>query len=382
MLPLHTAILRANKGELEALRNLGEQTADKVWPLFEVGRLTDAIRRRKYISTSSTPIMAYLNRVLGPVADTWLHRPCMVDGFHWPADARTENGDHVIAYMVSRLRASGASVTPVVGYDRWSDPDYRLGLQSIEPRDDGHYCLRLDSSAIEDAAEPEHFRNNIQDILDALELDPTRCSALLDFEDISMGIMSIEALAARAGDVIRLLQAFRFKQYIVAGCSLPATINLAVHDQDSEGSLLRKEILVWQILRLEFPGITIVSGDYGVRGPTTTENPSKYTNGKIRHTVKKQIFVVRGHPFTYDHNYAQMYGLATSIVKSRYFLGEHFSWGDSQIFLASRYVGGLGLTRWIAIDTNHHLTFVVQEVEEFEREAATAKVPTSKPPGA
>lgn len=366
MHPLHTAILKANKGELEALRNLDEQIADKLQPLFEVGRLTEATRERKYIKTSSAPIITYLNRVLDPIVGAWPNRPCMVDGFHWSANARAENGDHVIAYMVSRLRASGVSVIPVIGYDRWSDPDYQLGLQSIAPRDDGHFCLRLDSTAIEDAAEPEHFHTTVKDIIDALELDPTRCSALLDFADISVGGMPIEALITKAGDIIRQLQTFRFQRYIVAGCSLPATINLAVHDQDSEGSLLRKEMLVWQTLRLDFPDVPIVSGDYGVRGPTTTESRSKFTNGKIRHTINKQVFVVRGHPFTHDHSYTQMYGLATLVVKSRHFLGEAFSWGDRQILLGSRYMGGLGLTRWIAIDTNHHLTFVVQEVEAFE----------------
>src|SRR5665213_852416 len=146
MLPSHTAILKANQGELEALRNLGESTARKVLPLFEIGRLTDAIRECKYIQTSSTPTMTHLNRVLSKVGDAWPTQPAMVDGYQWSANARTENGDHVIAYMVARLRDMGASVIPVIGYDRWGNAEYRLAMQSIPARDDGHYCLRLDSS--------------------------------------------------------------------------------------------------------------------------------------------------------------------------------------------------------------------------------------------
>lgn len=373
MLPRHTAILKVNQGELQALRSLDARTAPKVLPLFEVGPLTDAIRQRKYISKSSTPTIAYLNHKLDPVANAWPTRPAMVDGFQWAADARAENGDHVIAYMVSRLRASAVAVIPVIGYDRWSNADYRLGLKSIPPRDDGHYCLRLDSSAIEDAAEPDYFRSIIEDIVDELALNPACCSVLLDFADISMDIASVEKSVSKAGDIFRQLQAFGFHHYVVAGCSLPKTIDLAVSDQDSVGSVLRKEMLVWQTLRLEFPNLAIVSGDYGVRGPTTTEIPSKYTNGKIRHTTKQQMFVVRGHPFTYDHSNIQMYGLSETVVKSPHFLGENFSWGDGQILLSSRQGGRLDPSWWIAIDTNHHLTFVVQEVEEFER-AIAAKV--------
>ena len=367
MLPVHTAILKANKGELEALANLDEQTARKVRPLFEVGRLTDAIRQRKYISTSATPTITHLNRVLDPVGASWGSRPAMVDGYQWAANARAENGEHVIAYMISRLRAAGVSVIPVVGYDRWSDTEYKLGLQSVPPREDGHFCLRLDSSAIEDVAEPEYFQATIIKIVDELDLTPAHCSVLLDFADISVGVMSVEMLVSKAISIIKQLLAFGFDHYIVAGCSFPQTIDLAVGNQDSVGSVLRKEMLVWQTLRLEFPNLTILNGDYGVRGPTTTERPSKYTNGKIRHTVKKQMFVVRGHPFTHDHNNTQMYGLSEIVVKSPHFLGADFSWGDMQIALGSRRGGRLDLTRWIAIDTNHHLTFAVHEVEEFER---------------
>jgi hypothetical protein len=368
MVPSHIAILKANKGELEAVKNLDDGTARRILPLFEIGHLTDTIRERKYIRESPTPMMTHLNRVLDSVGKAWPTRPAMVDGYHWPANARAENGDHVIPYMVARLRAQGISVVPVIGYDRWGNAEYKMALQTVPARDDGQFCMRLDSSAIEDAAEPEHFQDTIQDIIDELELDPARCSALLDFADISMGTMSVEKLITLADNLIGQLQMFGFHHYVVAGCSLPTTINLAVSDRDSLGAVLRKEMLVWQTLRLNFPNVILVSGDYGVRGPTTTEIRSKYTNGKIRHTVNKQTIVVRGHPFSDDHSYDQMHQLAAILVKSRHFLGAGFSWGDSQILQCSQVVQGLtGTSQWIAIDTNHHLTFVAQEVEEFER---------------
>jgi hypothetical protein len=301
MSPIHVPVLRANQGELDALRNLAGGTAHKILPLFEIGRLTDAIRQTKYIQNSRTPTMVHLERVLNRVGNVWSNRQALVDAFQWPADAHAESGGHVIPYMVARLRAMGVSVIPVIGYDRWGNTEYRSGLQAIPAREDGHYCLRFDSSAVEDAAEPPHFRKTILNIVDELELDPTRCSAVLDFADISPDTMSLDTLAANASDMIHQLQAFGLRHYVIMGCSLPRTINLAVSNRDSVGMVLRKEMLVWQMLRVEFPKLVIVSGDYGVRGPTTTETPSKYTNGKIRHTVKKQIFVVRGHPFTDDH---------------------------------------------------------------------------------
>ena len=158
MLPNHVAVLKAKEGEFEALSKLDNRVADKVLPLFEIGRLTKDIRARKYIRESSTPTMTYLNRVVEGIGSAWLGRPAMIDCYQWLVDARAENGDHVVAYMVSRLRDAGLSIIPVIGYDRWDNADYQLALKSISPRDDGHYCLRLDRSAIEDSAEPDHFR--------------------------------------------------------------------------------------------------------------------------------------------------------------------------------------------------------------------------------
>lgn len=368
MLPSHVSILKANRAELDALAHLDSRTARKVRPLFEIGRLTDAIRERKYIRESSAPTMTYLNRVFYAVGKAWSARSAMVDGYHWPADARAENGEHIISYIVKGLRAKGVSVIPVVGYDRWGNAAYKFGLKAIPAPDDGHFCLRLDSSAVEDSAEPEHFQETIADIVGELELDPSRCSILLDFADISVDAMSVEMLVARADEIIRQLQhEFGFGHYIVAGCSIPRSIDLAVSSRDSAGMLLRKEMLTWQALRLSVPEVPLVSGDYGVRGPTTTEAHSKYTNGKIRYTIKKQIFVVRGHAFTEDHSNVQMSALAAAVVRSPHFFGENFSWGDGQIQLCSRQGAFGNPGTWIAIDTNHHLVSVVQEVDEFER---------------
>lgn len=367
---VHTSILRANKGELEALVNLDARTVGKVSPLFEITPLTEAIRQdRAYMRKTTTPVLTYLNRKLDPIAEGWGTRRAMVDGFQWAPDAHVETGDHLIAYMVSRLRSLGVDVVPVIGYDRWDSTAYRLGIKGIVPRSDGTWCLRLDRSAVEDAAEPEYFRGRVADIVEELELQPEKCFVILDFADISSDATPLELLVSSALNVIGGLETFHFDHYVTVGCSLPPTINLAVSKRDAVGAVLRKEMLLWQTLRLEYPQIRIESGDYGVRGPTTTEQPSKYTNGKIRHTVKQQTFVARGHPFRDDGGrYVQMHGLAATVVRSTHFLGGNFSWGDDQIVLCSRFQALGALSRWIAIDTNHHLTFVVQEVEEFERE--------------
>lgn len=366
-LPVHIPILKAKEGEFKAISRLDDVTSRKIIPMFEMGRITESIRERKYFRDSRTPVTSYLDRIIDKANEAWAGRPAMVDGFEWPANARTERGDHVIAYMVARMRALHMPITPVVGYDRWADLEYRAAMRSIEPGSGGAVCFRLDSTAIDDAAEPEHFQDVISNMLSSLDLHAASCPALLDFGDVSIDSMSVEKIVASASDVIRQLHSLGFIRFIVAGCSMPRSIDLAVDSQDTDGFLLRKEALVWQSLRFEFPSLSIMSGDYGLRGPTTAEVRSRYTNGKIRYSVRNQMHIIRGHPFINDHSFVQMKDLAERLIRTNSYIGSSFSWGDDQILLCTLGLASGNLSHWIAVDTNHHLVFVVQEAEEFER---------------
>jgi hypothetical protein len=89
----------------------------------------------------------------------------MLDVFHWSPNATTETGEHVVPYLISHVEALGVPVIPVVGYDRWESPAYRLALTSLDLPADRLYCLRLDPTAIADAAEPDFFSENIEAII-------------------------------------------------------------------------------------------------------------------------------------------------------------------------------------------------------------------------
>jgi hypothetical protein len=67
-----------------------------------------------------------------------------------------------------------------------------------------------------------------------------------------------------------------------------------------------------------------------------------------------------------------MHKLAKLVVSSAYYMGDDFSWGDAQILACSqKEIGPGNSTTWIAIDTSHHLAWVIAEVEEFEHKIST-----------
>jgi hypothetical protein len=259
--------------------------------------------------------------------------------------------------------ALGVNVTPVLGYDRWESEPYREAINAMELPDDPHVCLRLDSEAMSDAAEPGLLREQVSKMLEDMLATPKSCRVLLDFEDAT--VASVEQLIERGHRVMSELAELGFMDFATAGSSIPPSIDIAVPEPDSTGRLIRREWTVWRTLRAAYPKYSWLFGDYGVRGPKSADDIiSTHTNGKIRYTTADIYFIARGHSMQQEGKGEQMYELAQTIMNSRHYMGSDFSWGDEEIVRCSRGEFKGTSTTWIAIDTNHHLAWVVQEVTE------------------
>lgn len=368
-------IYKAKPGEFEAIANSNKVHLRRTLPLFDICKLGQRVREAKRFRNSKALACDYLDEVAQQIATVRKGEFALVDAFQWNPESTTETGEHVLPYIYSRLEGLGVKVVPVIGYDRWDSPTYRLAMQGVELGEEGYYCLRLDSHAIDDAQDPEFFGERVTEILDDLDTEPSKCAVLIDFGDVTA--LSVEDLSDQAERVMHVIESMGFRFYATAGCSLPPTIDGAVKKQNSTGKVIRKEMLLWQAMRIGYPNLTWFFGDYGVRGPTTADDViSPHTNGKIRHTINQSYFVVRGHSQQQGEKGAQMHKLAKTVVDSPHYMSESFSWGDAQILACSQGKFKGNSTQWIAIDTNHHLAWVVSEVEEFElkiaAESATA----------
>ena len=167
---------------------------------------------------------------------------------------------------------------------------------------------------------------------------------------------------------VTIFQEQRFGQIFIAGCSLPAFISDAVPEPNSIGLLIRKEMVAWQTILQRKPRLDVGFADYGVRNPSSSEIGYGNTNGKIRYTVDKHFFVVRGHQLKTGDKGAQYYRLSDTLINSQYYLGRQFSWGDEQVYLCSQEKFKGRPQDWIAIDTNHHIKAILFELYEVQRE--------------
>jgi hypothetical protein len=378
MTPTYLPILKALQSEYEASAHVDPAHLEVIHPLFDVPAIGQQRRDTKKYRNSLTPVSDYLDEVAKNVGASWKGASIIADAFNWAAAATVETGEQAIAYLYASLRSEGLTVAPVVGYDRWDDPVYRVAMRGLDLSDAPYVCLRLETSAMEDAIEPEVFHDRIREMLEDMELGASDCAVLVDFGDLTT--KSLLELTDEAARVLGLLGSYGFRYIATAGCSMPKSVDLAVSRPDSKARVVRKEMLLWQTMRAAFPNLPLVYGDYGVRGPGSNEgirNP--HTNAKIRYTADKAFLVVRGHSVKKERQVIQMPKLARAVVNSRDFLAG-LSWGDRVIQECSSGLpvkGGHG--KWIAYDTSHHLAFVVEELREFERVFARSGVTVGSP---
>ncbi|SCX47621.1 beta family protein [Variovorax sp. EL159] len=358
--------LKALDAEKEALENLKPEAWSKIIPLFDIPRMPGESFWPKYLSTSLTPKKTMIDMALKRIASVCAGRMAMVDSYHWRGDSSVETGEHIYSYLINQLNGRGVIPVPVIGYDRWSEEGYKAAVGVIDYSRLPLTCLRLDYSAIEDSLEPDLLRENVNDILDHIGLEPSSCAVLIDYGDVySKGVPEItESIAA----VVAALEDFGFKFFCSSASSLPPTVDKAIRQQNSQGQFRRKEMAAWKMLSTSTLGRrnTIIYGDYAIRGPHSNEGiPNKNSNGKIRYTISEHFFIARGHSVSEGDKFSQFYGLAQHIVDSNYYLEPSYSWGDAQIEKATQGLTPKQHAFWIAVDTNHHMTFVPQEISEF-----------------
>jgi hypothetical protein len=382
---VYTPFLHAKKGEFEAMEHASTAERRLMLPLFEIAPFTDKVHALVRYRDLAEPIAAYLRTTAAEIVDSYPQQPVMVDTARWTETEMTETGELAITYAIQALRDRGQPVVPVVGLVRWESEEYQLALKALPFKGEPTWALRLDTADMEDAADPEHFLERVKEVMQGLGVLPKNMGILMDFEDVSGHLVdTLEALADR---VLRLLGPGGYQFYSLVGCSMPPSVDKAVKKHNTEGTVSRKEMLAWRRLRAAHRHLPLAFGDYGVRGPRSSDAPNPYTNGKIRYTIEDQFYIVRGEPRKkYDE---QMHRLAAIVTASQHYLGPDFSWGDSEIYRRAvrenigkkmfKLIGPGGTTDWIKYDTSHHMAWVHRELVAAEHALGAALVEVQIP---
>ncbi|MBN3216401.1 beta family protein [Pectobacterium polaris] len=366
MQPKYIPILKAKKGEFEAIDNLqsNHQVMKHMLPIFEIPILTKKQRKSKKYAEVKNPVEFFLNNCALSLSESMRGHDMGLDISRWAPNSSIESGEHVLSHLIGALAKYSGNIIPVVGYDRWEDDEYSTTLKVIS-QSQSEFIIRLNSFAFEDMIEEDPFFETLDDIISSLDLMPEQCSVLLDFEDVTK--VSIVDLNEKLQRAISALTHYNFKFLTIAGSSIAGDINGMVPEKNSQGIVIRKEVKVWKAFKKFHPSLNLIFGDYGIVSPTVSDEIiSPNANGKIRYTIDDSLFVVRGYSRATGKKGSQMQDLSKVLVSTSHYKGREFSWGDKMIDECAneKFVGST--TNWVSIDTTHHATHVVSEIREFE----------------
>lgn len=360
-------IVRAKQGEIEALANLKASVLKRCTAVFEVTKLDgqDLERAQK---RSDTPYEYYLRSRAEQIASIYKGRRAIVDISQWPLGITTEGGEQILSFLCNRLNELGVVACPIIGYDRWDSVEYREMIRTTKLSKRAYFCIRLDSIALEDLGDPEHFVGVMEDIISLVNLSEADTRILIDLGDVTR--ISMEDIVKHIEDAYSMVKSIGFEYVIMAGSSIPDSIEKAVKQPDSTGVVQRREVIAWKGFMDANPAASLYFGDYGIRNPRASDTIAPNMNVKIRYTIENSFFIARGHSVRKEHGYAQSQILSRIIVESPHFM-EGFSWGDDKIEACGRGELIGNSTNWIAFDTNHHVSTVVAEVREFTAQLQT-----------
>lgn len=351
----YVPVLTGKAGEYRALRQLSSDIKAGITPLIEVPPIpwdheNDAPSRTldQHLAKTAENIECHWGNEAAVFVDLY----CVEDEGSMPCD------QHPVEFVLSDARSRGVHAIPVTGLER--DANQHEAVAAVVSEDDRGVCLRLIADEIMDAADLD---GDIESLLAALGVTPAGVDLLLDFGIMRPEFESTYRLASRT--VLAVIPRIEeWRTLTMAGSAFP--INMSGFPQEATSATPRTEWRIWRDLATNRAGLQRVPtfGDYSIDNPEYVDLDFRVIKmtANIRYTTDETWLLVKGRVINKGEE-SQYPGLARRLRELPQYSGRAFSWGDQQISdCAERTVGPGNATTWRLVATNHHLTFVVNQI--------------------
>lgn len=352
-------ILKGKMGEFGAIQKLSKTIKNSINPLIDIPKVPMRFPER----IPQYSIDTHLEKIATKIRNAWgAKRPVFIDLFDFDLSTRTSTGIHYLQCIFNNLSLEGVQPIFTTGLDR--DADYNQTLRDILSDSQQEVCFRLMDDDLEII---EDLEDELGDLMDELGVTPSDIHLILDFRSIPID---------RKKQIINLIVQFitknslihDWKSLIIAGSSFPDSLsNIA---KNSEVRVPRIEFSIWKLLMQNSKKLKRVPafGDYGVVYPNAPELDPRTINpsAKIRYTVENDWIILKGHSLKRHPKYQQYHSLSMKLSNDADFLGSSFSWGDQYILdCGKKNVTTGNLTTWVKVDSNHHLTYVSDQIANY-----------------
>jgi hypothetical protein len=351
-------ILKGKEGEYAALSELAPKSKEKMTPLIEIPPIAWDFEA----GAPEKTIDKHLEKVSDRIAGCWdINKHIFIDLLWIPESEVMSDGQHPLTYIFDNARMKTQSFIPVTGIRRGSN--YQDAVKAIAAEDKRGVCLRLENNDFDEVWELD---TKLPELLEALNIIPETADLILDFKEIPESQTSTVAVAIRS-IISAIPDIEKWRSLTFAGTGFPS--NLSDIEASSIGSIFRSEWSVWETLvkhRAKLKRLPTF-GDYAINHPEPFErlelDPRLIRmSASLRYTADKEWLIVKGRN-TKDHGREQYHGLCQLMIKRPEYKGTGCSWGDDYINgCAGRSTNPGNPTIWRKVGTNHHLTFVTEQI--------------------
>lgn len=349
---LYTPFIKAKEGDIKAVAWLREDLKQNLVPFLDIPQIAVDIKNKKPKYTVEEHLEKIVNRVVKYWGQNYLF---FYDFYDFISDAPTEYSINKFYKLLSERSLSGI---PVTGIDR-TDNEVEAIKYIIE---ETGFDLGIRINVESQFSDVININEKINDLVKTLEIPYERIHLFIDFRSIQES--AVEVIGKGAVHIIRSLKCVQdVKSLYVAGSGYPD--NLSRVEKDSMEMIPRTEISVWKIILKNIdilPRVPLFS-DYGIVYPydLVCDKPLDIP-AKIRYCLEEDWLIRKGHSRKKDPK--QYFEMASDIKNSPFFISSSFSLGDNYIDRCSKMlIGPGGFKEWITVDTCHHITFVMQQID-------------------
>jgi hypothetical protein len=346
-------LLKSKAGEFKALAKLNPTLKRKIVPLFDITRMEydhDEDAKPKTIED-------HLQKFCKKVITSWPNNAMFIDSTL--VNTEKAGGVPAIEYVYAELAKKDIYPMPVV-YPN-SSIAFVESIQTILLfYDVTEIAIRV---TIDDITSTD-FGKNLDAILESLELPLDKCHVIFDLKDADFS--QIDDFAEGILDVLEEFpQLKKWKSFTLAGGAFPPMSKI----KSTSELIPRNDWILFNMIVKKFAKSSlnrpINFGDYSIVSAGYFEFDPKImsTSANIRYTHNDAWFVVKGKALKKRPDWQQFYGQAETIIKSGYYLGEHFSAGDLHIKKCANRLTTTGNANiWIEVGSNHHFTKVIADL--------------------
>lgn len=361
---LYAPALRMKAGELQGIRELAPDVADRVLPRMIVpppAERDEALQPR-LLESAAYPDIG------GPLATYWGRRNVLVEASYLLDEYGRDRLGLWLPKMFERARAAGVGAIPLVKLKDLLADDLDAYAQALDHGAALKFGLVISSN---DLGNRDEIARGL-DALSRLRLSPDQCLIIADFHDADLSIVDVVApiIGAALEDLKELAP---WQQVIFQGTNFPEK-NPA--EPGSYKLVPRTEWLSWR-RAVSFDPQT---ADYMIFGDYAADcSKLSFDGGRgmaIRHYryATPDAWLVQRGAKSGAHEEV-MRKVCSEILASGVFAGRTFSSGDDYIYRTAKNAGGPGNAKdWRAVNTTHHITRVVTDVGAVKSVRFNAKV--------